>query len=129
MQKKITEDIGLGKEIKQVGAFDPLKFDDKCITAVRNDTERLGYSHRNIVSGIGHDAYWINQVASTSMVMCLSHSEAEEISPQWASAGTNELFHAVVETAEIVNEWAARVLLNCALVAWRCIWQLQSTVT
>ena len=32
----------------------------------------------------------------------LSHNEAEEISPAWAAAGTDVLFHAVVETAEIV---------------------------
>jgi len=33
----------------------------------------------------------------------LSHNEAEEISPAWAAAGTDVLFHAVVETAEIVS--------------------------
>ena len=70
--------------------------------------ERLGYSHRNIVSGAGHDACWINKVAPTAMVMCpcvdgLSHNEAEEISPEWAEKGANVLFHAVVETAEIVE--------------------------
>jgi N-carbamoyl-L-amino-acid hydrolase len=42
------------------------------------------------------------------MVMCpcvggLSHNEAEEISPQWATAGTDVLFHAVLETAQIVS--------------------------
>ena len=51
---------------------------------------------------------WINRVAPTSMVMCpcvdgLSHNEDEEISQDWASAGANVLFHAVVETAEIVE--------------------------
>jgi N-carbamoyl-L-amino-acid hydrolase len=42
------------------------------------------------------------------MVMCpcvdgLSHNEAEEITPDWAEKGANVLFHAVVETAEIVG--------------------------
>jgi N-carbamoyl-L-amino-acid hydrolase len=68
----------------------------------------LGYSHMDIVSGAGHDACWINDVAPTAMVMCpcvdgLSHNEAEEISPEWATAGADVLFHAVVETAEIVE--------------------------
>ena len=76
--------------------------------AVRNAAVRLGYSHRDIVSGAGHDACRINHVAPTSMVMCpcvdgLSHNEAEEITPEWASAGVNFLFHAVVETAEIIE--------------------------
>jgi N-carbamoyl-L-amino-acid hydrolase len=62
----------------------------------------------DIVSGAGHDACWINDVAPTAMVMCpcvdgLSHNEAEEISPAWATAGADVLFHAVVETAEIVE--------------------------
>ncbi len=105
---EIADELGLGIEIEPVGHFDPVMFDEGCVSAVRNAAERLGYSHRNIVSGAGHDACWINRVAPTAMVMCpcvdgLSHNEAEEISPEWAAAGTNVLFHAVVETAEIVE--------------------------
>jgi N-carbamoyl-L-amino-acid hydrolase len=33
----------------------------------------------------------------------ISHNEAEEISPEWAAAGTDVLFHAVVETAGLVE--------------------------
>lgn len=106
--KKICEEMGLEFEIEQVSGFDPVKFDDDCVTAVRNAAQRLGYNHRNLISGAGHDACWINKVAPTAMVMCpcvdgLSHNEAEDITPAWAAAGTNVLFHAVVETAEIVE--------------------------
>jgi N-carbamoyl-L-amino-acid hydrolase len=98
----------LSYTIEQVGGFDPVEFDENCVAAVRAAAERLGYSHRNLVSGAGHDACWINRVAPTAMVMCpcvdgLSHNEAEDISPEWAAAGANVLFHAVVETAEIVD--------------------------
>ncbi len=104
---KIAEEIGLTMEVEKVGGFDPVEFDEGCVTAVRSAAERLGYSHRNLVSGAGHDACWINQVAPTAMVMCpcvdgLSHNEAEEIYPEWARAGAEVLFQAVVETAEIV---------------------------
>jgi N-carbamoyl-L-amino-acid hydrolase len=106
--RKICEDMGLGIEMEKVGGFDPVTFDDTCVTAVRNAAERLGYSHMNLISGAGHDACWINQVAPTAMVMCpcvdgLSHNEAEEISKDWATAGADVLMHAVVETAEIVE--------------------------
>jgi N-carbamoyl-L-amino-acid hydrolase len=106
--KKICDEMGLQVELEKVGGFDPVKFDENCVTAVRNAAERLGYSHRNIISGAGHDACWINRVAPTAMIMCpcvdgLSHNEDEEISPEWAAAGTDVLFHAVVETAEIVE--------------------------
>ena len=104
----IAEVLGLEWEVETVGHFDPVTFDEGCVDAVRRAAERLGYSHMNIVSGAGHDACWINRVAPTAMVMCpcvdgLSHNEAEDISREWAEAGTNVLFHAVVETAEIVS--------------------------
>ena len=102
----IADDLGLGIAFEKVGGFDPVEFDEGCVTAVRNAAERLGYSHRDLISGAGHDACWINRVAPTAMVMCpcvdgLSHNEAEEISKDWAEKGTNVLFHAVVETAEV----------------------------
>ena len=106
--QKICDEMGLGVEFEQVGGFDPVTFDETCVSAVRNAAERLGYSHRDLISGAGHDACWINRVAPTAMVMCpcvdgLSHNEAEDISPEWAKAGADVLFHAVVETAEIVD--------------------------
>ena len=103
----ICQELDLGVKFEKVGGFDPVEFDADCVAAVRNAAERLGYSHTNLISGAGHDACWINRVAPTAMVMCpcvdgLSHNEAEEISPEWATAGTNVLFHAVLETAEII---------------------------
>lgn len=105
---KLCEEIGVTFSSEIVGQFDPPAFDEGCVTAVRNAAERLGYAHMDLVSGAGHDACWINDVYPTAMVMCpcvdgLSHNEAEEISPEWATAGTNVLFHAVVETAQIAG--------------------------
>ncbi len=104
----ICEALDIGVEIEPVGHFEPVTFDEGCVKAVRDAAERLGYSHRDIVSGAGHDACWINRVAPTAMIMCpcvdgLSHNEAEEISKEWAGAGCDVLFHAVVETAGIVE--------------------------
>jgi N-carbamoyl-L-amino-acid hydrolase len=104
----ICEALDIGFEIEQVGHFDPVTFDEGCVKAIRAAAERLGYSHRDIVSGAGHDACWISRVAPTAMVMCpcvdgLSHNEAEEITREWAAAGCDVLFHAVVDTAGIVE--------------------------
>ncbi|MEY8099195.1 Zn-dependent hydrolase [Falsihalocynthiibacter sp. S25ZX9] len=104
----ICDEMGLGVSFEKTGGFDPVTFDETCVTAVRNAAERLGYSHRDLISGAGHDACWINRMAPTAMVMCpcvdgLSHNEAEEISQEWATAGTDVLLHAVLETAEIVE--------------------------
>ncbi|WP_011581378.1 MULTISPECIES: Zn-dependent hydrolase [Chelativorans] len=104
----ICDAMDITSEIEQVGHFDPVTFDKGCVEAIRKAAERLGYTHRDIVSGAGHDACWINRVAPTAMVMCpcvdgLSHNEAEMITKEWAQAGADVLFHAVVETAEIVE--------------------------
>ena len=105
---KICDDIGVEFSCEIVGQFDPPAFDADCVAAVRNAAADLGYSHMDIVSGAGHDACWINDVAPTAMIMCpcvdgLSHNEAEDISKEWAQAGTDVLLHAVLATAEIVE--------------------------
>lgn len=106
---KIAETLGLDISFEQAGALDPVEFDPSCVRNVREAATRLGYSHMNLVSGAGHDAFWMSKVAPTAMVMCpcfdgLSHNEAEEISQEWAAASTNVLFHAVVETAGLIDE-------------------------
>ncbi|MEM6309101.1 MAG: Zn-dependent hydrolase [Pseudomonadota bacterium] len=104
----VCEEIGVSFDCEIVGQFDPPAFDEACVSAVRNAAETMGYSHMDIVSGAGHDACWINDIAPTAMIMCpcvdgLSHNEAEDISKDWAQAGTDVLLHAVLETAEIVE--------------------------
>ncbi|MBE2274738.1 MAG: Zn-dependent hydrolase [Rhodobacteraceae bacterium] len=104
----VAAELGLGCVIEDVGHFDPVTFDPGLVKIVRQSAEKLGYSHMDIVSGAGHDACWINRVAPTVMVMCpcvdgLSHNEAEEISPEWAAAGTDVLLHSVLEVAEVVS--------------------------
>ncbi len=106
--QQICDDMELQLEFEKVGGFDPVEFDADCVTAIRSAAERLGYSHRDVISGAGHDACWINQVAPTAMVMCpcvdgLSHNEAEEITLEWARAGADVLLHAVVETAGVAD--------------------------
>jgi N-carbamoyl-L-amino-acid hydrolase len=104
----ICAELGVGYAMEAVGHFDPVAFDATLVSRVRAAAERLGYSHMNIISGAGHDACWTNRIAPSTMIMCpcvdgLSHNEAEEISRDWATAGADVLFHAVVETAEIME--------------------------
>ena len=105
---KLCADLGVEFSAEIVGQFDPPAFDVECVAMIRQAAERLGYAHRDIISGAGHDACWINRVAPTAMVMCpcvdgLSHNEAEDITKEWAKAGADVLFHAVMEKAEIVG--------------------------
>jgi N-carbamoyl-L-amino-acid hydrolase len=105
--EKIAKKGGLTAEIKQVFNYAPVAFDPGCVNAVRRAAKHLGLTHRDIVSGAGHDACYIARVAPTSMVFTpcvdgVSHNEAEDIKPEWATAGANVLMHAVLEKAEIV---------------------------
>ena len=104
----IAAEAKLDVEIKQVFDYPPVPFDEGCVGAVRRAAERGGFSHRDIVSGAGHDACYIARVAPTAMIFTpcvggISHNESEEISPAWASAGTQVLLHAVLEIAEVVD--------------------------
>ncbi|HSV01520.1 MAG TPA: Zn-dependent hydrolase [Roseiarcus sp.] len=106
--KTIADKIGLSYDLKQVFSYAPVAFDPGCVEAVRRAAQHFGYSHRDIVSGAGHDACYLARVAPTSMVFTpcvdgVSHNESEDIKPDWATAGANVLMHAVLEKAEIVS--------------------------
>ena len=64
----ITKKIGLTCDLKQIFYYAPVPFDPGCVEAVRRAAKHFGYSHRDIVSGAGHDACYMARVAPTSMV-------------------------------------------------------------
>jgi N-carbamoyl-L-amino-acid hydrolase len=87
--------------VKQIFQYAPIAFDADCVDVVQASAEALGYSHRQMISGAGHDACYLNQVAPTAMIFVpcvdgLSHNEAEEISPQWSTAGADVLLQAIL---------------------------------
>jgi len=90
--------------LEQIFYYKPVTFDADCVASVRAAAERFGYSHRNIVSGAGHDACYLAQVAPTSMVFVpcvggISHNEIEDATPEWIEAGGNVLLHAMLGRA------------------------------
>jgi beta-ureidopropionase / N-carbamoyl-L-amino-acid hydrolase len=105
---RIAANCGLTYEMKMVADFAPQPFDATCVDAVRRAAQRLGLSTRDITSGAGHDAVYMARVCPTAMVFTpcvggISHNEAEDIKPEWATAGANVLIQAVLEKAEIVG--------------------------
>lgn len=105
---EIAARTGLAAELKLVADFPPLPFDAGCVDAVRRAAKRLGFSAREITSGAGHDAVYMARVAPAAMVFTpcvggISHNEAEDMKPAWATAGANVLLAAVLETAEVVG--------------------------
>ena len=91
-------------EIRDFWYFPPTPFAGDCVGAVREAASRLGYSHRDIVSGAGHDAVYMAKVAPTGMIFVpcrdgISHNEIEDATPADLTAGCNVLLHAMLERA------------------------------
>ncbi len=92
-------------ETRQILEVAPVSFDSGVVDAVRNAAEALSLPHRDIVSGAGHDAMNVAQVAPAGMVFIpcvdgLSHNEAEDALPNDVSAGANVLLRSLVDLAD-----------------------------
>lgn len=101
---RIAEGIGLQASVKQIFQYAPIAFDKDCVDVVQTAAQALGYSHRRMISGAGHDACYLNQVAPTAMIFVpcvdgLSHNEAEEIHPHWSTAGADVLLQAILASS------------------------------
>ncbi len=101
---RIVEDSQLEMDFEQIWHSPPVPFDEDCVASVRKATEALELSHREMVSGAGHDACYIARVAPTSMIFVpcekgISHNELERADPDDLAAGCNVLLKAVLERA------------------------------
>jgi N-carbamoyl-L-amino-acid hydrolase len=100
----VAATLSLKSELEGVFSYAPIKFDASCVQTVRDAAHALGYSHRDILSGAGHDACYINRIAPTGMIFVpcvdgISHNEAEDISYDWGVAGVNVLLQAVLQSS------------------------------
>ena len=100
----IAAAAGVKWELTELFRIPPQPFDAACVDLVRQATQRLGLSAREIVSGAGHDAVYVARHVPTAMIFTpckdgLSHNEAESIEPAEAEAGTQVLFEAVLARA------------------------------
>ena len=99
-----VDELGVECDIEEIWHCPPVKFDANCISAVEHAAQTLGYSNQRIVSGAGHDACQVCQVAPTSMIFVpcaggLSHNEQESAEPEDLEAGGNVLLHAMLALA------------------------------
>jgi beta-ureidopropionase / N-carbamoyl-L-amino-acid hydrolase len=88
-------------ETKKLQNLAAIRFDPDCIAAVRAGAEALGLSHRDIISGAGHDAVHLSKVTPTAMIFVpckdgLSHNEAESATIEHCAAGAQVLLEAAL---------------------------------
>ncbi len=109
----IADDAGLGVTVEEIWYSPPVAFDSNCVSAVRDAAGRLGYDHRDIISGAGHDAVYISRVAPTAMIFVpcadgLSHNEEESAESTDLAAGCAVLLHAMLDRAGVAGDPSTR---------------------
>jgi N-carbamoyl-L-amino-acid hydrolase len=101
---RLVAETGCRLDLTELFRIPAQPFDPSCVELVRQATQRLGFSSREIISGAGHDAVYVARSIPTAMIFTpckdgLSHNEAESILPEEAEAGCQVLFEAVVARA------------------------------
>ncbi|MCP4329587.1 MAG: Zn-dependent hydrolase [Alphaproteobacteria bacterium] len=104
--ERIAAEHDVEVTVEVVADTSAVVFDAECVGAVRSTAAAQGYSHRDIVSGAGHDAFFLSRVAPTAMIFVpcrdgLSHNEAEDAAPADLEAGCNILLHAMLDRAGV----------------------------
>lgn len=105
--QRLVAETGCRLELTELFQIPAQPFDPSCVDLVRQATQRLGFSSREIISGAGHDAVYVARSVPTAMIFTpckdgLSHNEAESIQPDEAEAGCQVLFEAVLARANRV---------------------------
>ncbi|CUW47932.1 M20 family metallo-hydrolase [Novacetimonas hansenii] len=96
---------GIDLLIEESWASPSVPFDPACIGIVRDAAAKAGLSHRDIISGAGHDAAYMARICPTAMIFIpcrdgLSHNEAEYAEPEDIVAGANVLMRAIMAADE-----------------------------
>lgn len=95
----------LDGELIDISHSPSVPFDQGILDIIHAESAALGFTGRNIVSGAGHDAVHIAKVAPAAMIFTpckdgISHNEAEDILPEWATAGANVLLRTALVLAD-----------------------------
>ena len=98
----LERNLGVAITLTPVWSSPPVVFDPGVLSAIAAATQRLGYSHRTMLSGAGHDSVYTARVAPTGMIFVpcengISHNVAENMTPQEAERGANVLLQAVLD--------------------------------
>lgn len=93
-------------EINEIEKVEGNKFHPQIVRVIGESARELGYSFKNMPSGAGHDARFINDMAPAGMIFVpsvngKSHVESELTLEEDIERGTNVLFEAVRRLANM----------------------------
>ena len=90
---------------RSLARFEPVAFAEEVIAAVEGAAQHLGFSHRRLPAGAGHDAQMMARICPAGMIFVpsvggLSHNVEEHTKPEHLHAGAAVLLNAVLQLAE-----------------------------
>ena len=102
--KAIAENRGCTLRLEDTWRVEPAEFDKSLVKLILETSDALGYASLPMISGAGHDASYMNQLAPTAMIFVpsingRSHVEAEKTSWEDCEAGANVLLHCILQSA------------------------------
>mgnify|MGYP002725674589 FL=1 len=100
----IADQRGCPIRIEETWRVEHSPFDKNLVQNILDTADDLGYSSLHMVSGAGHDASYMNQIAPTAMIFVpsiggRSHVEVEDTKWEDCEAGTNVLLHSILTSA------------------------------
>jgi len=102
--QKIAAQRSCPTRIEKIWKVEHTPFDESLVTRVGKIADQLGYSTHPLLSGAGHDATYVSQVAPTAMIFVpsiggRSHVEVENTRWEDCESGGNVLLQCILQSA------------------------------
>ena len=102
--EKMAESESVAIEARRLARFAPVSFDPGIVETIEATASELGFSHRRMTSGAGHDAQMLARICPTAMIFVpsvkgISHNPAEHTEAKDLEAGANVLLHTLLKLA------------------------------
>ncbi|WP_075221097.1 Zn-dependent hydrolase [Acuticoccus yangtzensis] len=80
---------------------DPVKFDARVVEAIAGAVEKHGFTSKRMISGAGHDSYFVATTCPTAMIFVpcwegISHNEEESATKEDCAAGTQVILDTII---------------------------------
>jgi N-carbamoyl-L-amino-acid hydrolase len=101
----LAKERGCPIRIEETWRVEHSPFDKNLVQRVLDNAEMLGYPGLYMISGAGHDASYMNQIAPAAMIFVpsiggRSHVEVENTKWEDCEAGANVLLHSMLQSAD-----------------------------
>lgn len=99
---EIAQEEGVQIDTEQLVRFQPVTFDADLASEIEASAKRLGFSHRRMTSGAGHDAQMIARIAPSAMIFVpsrggISHNPREHTDDDQLLKGVEVLLDVVLQ--------------------------------